>query len=159
MRARAIRSRARTNSVSSQPFWGDMVAAAGAGPAPIPQKSLDVDRLVDAIRYCLTPQASRAAEEIAVKMRSESGVQQAVASFHANLPRDRLECDIVKGQPAAWAYSRGRTHLKLSKVAADVLSSHLKIDSRGLEMYAPAPTWMSTASADLIQAPEPSHNH
>ncbi|KFA74440.1 hypothetical protein S40288_08917 [Stachybotrys chartarum IBT 40288] len=136
--------------VSSQPFWGDMVAAAGAGPAPIPQKSLDVDRLVDAIQYCLTPQASKAAEEIAVKMRSESGVKQAVASFHANLPRDTLECDIVKGQPAAWGYSRGRTRLKLSKVATEVLSSHLKIDSRGLEMHQSRRTTIETRRWDPI---------
>ncbi|KFA52308.1 hypothetical protein S40293_00619 [Stachybotrys chartarum IBT 40293] len=133
-----------------QPFWGDMVAAAGAGPAPIPHKSLDVDRLVEAIRYCLTPQATRAAEGIARKMRSESGVKQAVASFHANLPRETLECDIVKGQPAAWIYSRGRTHLKLSKVATEVLSSHLKIDLRGLDMHQSRRTTIETRRWDPI---------
>lgn len=120
--------------MSSQPFWGEMVASAGAGPAPIPKKSLSVDQLVRAIQYCLTPQAADAAEAIAMKMRSESGVRQAVESFHSNLPRDTLECEVMKGQPAAWIYSRKRTRFRLSNAATDILSSHLKVDPKRLEM-------------------------
>ncbi|KAG9252370.1 uncharacterized protein F5Z01DRAFT_682551 [Emericellopsis atlantica] len=131
-----------------QPFWGDMVAAAGAGPSPIAQKSLDVSQLVEAIQYCLTKQAASAAERIAVQMRSEPGVQQAVKSFHSSLPRDLLECDIIKGQPAAWTYSCKRTHLKLSKAAAEVLLSHLKVEKRGLEMHESRRTVIQTRRWD-----------
>ncbi|KAI6778752.1 uncharacterized protein J7T54_005855 [Emericellopsis cladophorae] len=136
------------NHFLSQPFWGDMVAAAGAGPSPIPQKSLDVSQLVEAIQYCLTKQAASAAERIAVQMQSESGVQQAVKSFHSNLPRDLLECDVIKGQPAAWTYSRKRTNLKLSKAAAEVLLSHLKVDKKGLELHESRRTVIQTRRWD-----------
>ena len=37
-----------------QPFWGAMVARAGAGPDPIPIKQLTADKLADAIE--LLPQ-------------------------------------------------------------------------------------------------------
>lgn len=116
-----------------QPFWGDMVAAAGAGPKPIPQSSLSVDTLVDAIQFCLTPQAREAAQGIAAKMRTENGVKAAVASFHANLPVRELGCDIIKGQPAAWVYPVKNTRIRLSKVAAEVLASHLMINADRLK--------------------------
>ena len=36
-----------------QQFWGDIVARAGAGPAPIPYKRLNVQNLSDAIEKAL----------------------------------------------------------------------------------------------------------
>lgn len=111
-----------------------MVAAAGAGPEPIPQKSLTVENLAEAINFCLTPSAAESAQAIAAKMRCDSGVRAAVASFHKHLPRDELECDIIKGQPAVWICSKKRRRLRLSKAAAEILSSHLKVDVGSLEM-------------------------
>ncbi|KAI1451287.1 glycosyltransferase family 1 protein [Annulohypoxylon moriforme] len=116
-----------------QPFWGDMVAAAGAGPKPIPQKSLTVSALAEAIRYCLTPQAQEAAQSIAAKMRTENGVKAAVASFHANLPVRELQCDLIKGQTAAWVYPVKNTRIRLSKVAVEILASHLGINAKQLK--------------------------
>lgn len=110
------------------------MAAAGAGPEPIHQRSLTAEKLADAIRFCLTREAAKAAAAIAAKVRSESGVKAAAASFHSHLPRDDLECDIIKGQPAVWSCSRKRRQLKLSKMAAEILSSHLKVDVGCLEM-------------------------
>jgi hypothetical protein len=111
-----------------------MVAAASAGPKPIPYKALTAQNLADAISYCLTPQAAAAAQEIAVKMRTESGVRAAVNSFHANLPVERLPCDLLPDQPAVWIYKRKQKSLKLSKVAAELLSEYLKIDGSKLEL-------------------------
>ncbi|KAI1379579.1 sterol glucosyltransferase [Hypoxylon crocopeplum] len=118
-----------------QPFWGNMVANAGAGPKPIPQESLNVESLVEAIQYCLTPDAAKAAQRIAAKMKAESGVTAAVASFHANLPRLEMGCDLIRGQPAAWVYKKRRVRVRLSKVAAEILSRHLKVDYRRLQMH------------------------
>ncbi|KAM3497331.1 hypothetical protein MY10362_009314 [Beauveria mimosiformis] len=73
-----------------QPFWGNMVAAAGAGPTPIPANQLNCTNLADAIRFCHTPAATSAAASLAERMKSESGVRQAVASFHANLPLENM---------------------------------------------------------------------
>ncbi|KAI9149892.1 Sterol 3-beta-glucosyltransferase UGT80B1 [Paramyrothecium foliicola] len=116
-----------------QPFWGRMVAAAGAGPEPIPQKSLSVEKLVEAIQLCLTPQTAQAAAAIATKMQSENGVKQAVASFHKHLRPYVVECDVLKGLPATWVYARKRNKIRLSKLAADVLLTHLKIDGERLK--------------------------
>jgi hypothetical protein len=98
-----------------------MVAAAGAGPEPIPHKQLTDDNLVQAIEFCLTKEASIAAGTLSQKMQTEFGVQQAVDSFHANLPLSTLRCDILSDQPAAWLYTKGGAKVHLSKVAAQVL--------------------------------------
>lgn len=109
-----------------------MVSAAGAGPNPIAQRSLNVERLVEAIRFCLTPAANAAAQGIAAKMKTETGVKAAAASFYANLPVRELECDIVKDLPAAWVYQGENIQLRLSKVAVEILASNLKIDMKRL---------------------------
>ncbi|KAJ7220495.1 putative UDP-glucose,sterol transferase [Mycena pura] len=104
-----------------QLFWGKVVANAGAGPTPIPHQDLDVRRLVQAITFCLTPDAAAAAGAIAGKMKSESGVKTAVMSFHANLPLERLKCDYLPDRPAAWKIKKGKRKILLSKLAAEVL--------------------------------------
>lgn len=111
-----------------------MVAAAGAGPKPIPQKSVTVDNLEAAIRLCLSAEAQEAAQGISRRMRNESGVKAAVASFHANLPERTLECDIIKGRAAVWSYRKSGRTFRLSEVAAEILASHLRIDHRRLKM-------------------------
>jgi hypothetical protein len=110
-----------------------MVAAAGAGPKPIPYKELSLQRLVDAIKFCLTPAAASAARTIADKMKSESGVKTAVASFHANLPLARLKCDILPDRPATWTLRKGRRKLRLSKLAAEVLVQNSEFDRNALK--------------------------
>lgn len=120
---------------NSQPFWGQMVAAAGAGPVPIPHRLLDSTNLAEAIRYCLTPQAAAAARGIAEKMRAESGVRRAVDSFHANLPLERMKCDIFPDKPACWRVKKKDGVCKLSKVAAEVLVSGGALDRGKLKMY------------------------
>jgi hypothetical protein len=120
--------------LSSQQFWGNMVAVAGAGAKPIPHKSLTAENLAEAISYCLTPQALAAAQEISTRMRSESGVRTAVNSFHANLPIERLSCNLLPDQPAAWTYKRKQKPIKLSKVAMELLSDHLKLDRNKVDL-------------------------
>ncbi|KAH7152809.1 hypothetical protein EDB81DRAFT_789732 [Dactylonectria macrodidyma] len=113
-----------------QPFWGEMVAASGAGPHPIHHKRLNVQNLSEAIRFCLTPEAAQAAAGLALKMKAENGVVTAARSFHANLPLENLQCDILKDQPAAWMWKRGKRQIRLSKMAAGVLFQHLKVDPK-----------------------------
>ncbi|KAK7414351.1 hypothetical protein QQX98_006793 [Neonectria punicea] len=117
-----------------QPFWGEMVAASGAGPFPIPQKRLNVENLSEAIKFCLTPQAAVAAAGLASRMKSESDVETAVRSFHANLPLENLQCDILRNEPASWVCKRGKKHIKLSKLAAGVLFQHLKVDPKKIHL-------------------------
>ncbi|KAF8201061.1 sterol glucosyltransferase [Mycena galopus ATCC 62051] len=118
-----------------QPFWGNMVAAAGAGPRPIPHKKLNVKALATAIAFCLTPEAAAAARSIAEKMKAESGVKTAVDSFHANLPLDRLKCDILPDRPAAWKVQKGKQTLRMSKLAAELLVQKKEVDSKALKPH------------------------
>ncbi|KAL5041625.1 hypothetical protein BDW71DRAFT_217628 [Aspergillus fruticulosus] len=133
-----------------QPFWGDMVAAAGAGPTPIPAKELTVDRLAEGIRYCLREQARMAASAIAAKMQSEAGVKAAVASFHRHLPLECLQCDLDPGLPAVWSFSKGRRKLKLSKIAAEVLIADGSIDAKSLTMHAIRPIFIENRRWDPV---------
>ncbi|GME63925.1 hypothetical protein C8J57DRAFT_1469696 [Neofusicoccum parvum] len=137
-----------------QPFWGNMVAAAGAGPVPIHHKSLTAQNLAEAITYCLTPQASSAAGIIAEKMRAESGVSSAVASFHANLPLEKLQCSLLPDQPAAWKLSKGKGRDKkkyrLSKLAAEILVQDLGLDRKNLKRYTPNPIIIDNTRWDPV---------
>ncbi|WYZ45983.1 hypothetical protein EsH8_IX_000208 [Colletotrichum jinshuiense] len=105
-----------------QPFWGRVVSKAGAGPAPIPQKELDVKRLVEAIQFCLSPAANQAVQAVAAIMREERGVHAAVESFHRNIPANNILCDLLPNQHAVWTYEKdsksGRKWLRLSNQAA-----------------------------------------
>lgn len=110
-----------------------MVANAGAGPHPIPQRLLTHENLAAAMKFCLTRDALVAAEALGNKMRSESGVRNAVDQFHANLPVGELQCDILKDRAAAWRYKKGKIPLKLSKLAAEILVESLKVHPDRLE--------------------------
>ncbi|KAH6857149.1 UDP-glucose,sterol transferase [Chaetomium sp. MPI-CAGE-AT-0009] len=158
-----------------QPFWGKMVASAGAGPEPIPQKQLSSEKLALAIEFCLTEEASAAAKAVSQKMKTEFGVQQAVESFHANLPLSRLRCELLNDQPASWSYVKGNKKVRLSKVAAQILVDNGCTTWSRLSRYEPSPiridvrrwdpasavvsslmgTWtgMATSAADIVIEP------
>ncbi|OCL10385.1 glycosyltransferase family 1 protein [Glonium stellatum] len=118
-----------------QPFWGNMIHAAGAGPKPIPFKFLSSQNLAEAISYCLTPEAQISAQDIASKMKTESGVEAAAQSFHANLPLELLQCDILPDRPAVWAYKKGNRPVKLSKLAAEILIEYMEVNEKSLKLY------------------------
>lgn len=117
-----------------QPFWGQMIANAKAGPQPIAYKALDSNNLADAITYCLTDEAVAAAKDIASKMRTENGVKQAVATFHRQLPHGEIRCDLVPQTPASWLYTRLDRPVKLSHYAAEVLLKEHKVDRKHLKL-------------------------
>ncbi|KAI5205756.1 UDP-Glycosyltransferase/glycogen phosphorylase [Aureobasidium subglaciale] len=118
-----------------QPFWGEMIHAAGAGPKPIHHNSLTAENLSEAINYLTTPEATLAARKIADRMSAENGVKTAVQSFHRNLPHESARCDILPHLPAVWTYKlSSKRIIKLSKLAAENLVDHLKIDGKKLGM-------------------------
>ncbi|KAM3443325.1 hypothetical protein MY4824_000628 [Beauveria thailandica] len=122
-----------------QPFWGNMVAASGAGPTPIPANQLNCTNLANAIRFCHTSAATSAAASLAERMKSESGVRRAVASFHANLPLESMRCDVLPNLAASWQCRIGGTQYKLSKAATQVLLSKDHISRREMKRYSPSP--------------------
>jgi UDP:flavonoid glycosyltransferase YjiC (YdhE family) len=108
-----------------QPFWGSIVARAGAGPAPIPHKQLTVRNLTDAIQKALETSTMERAQAIARKMQEESGVRHGVNSFHRHLDPQSIRCSIIPNQPAAWHLKH--TEINFSALAATVLVKSGKI--------------------------------
>ncbi|KAH9208747.1 hypothetical protein DL95DRAFT_527244 [Leptodontidium sp. 2 PMI_412] len=118
-----------------QQFWGNMVASAGAGPLPIPYKILTAEKVAAAIEILIAPATKVAAAKIARKMETENGVMEAAASFHHNLPMDKMQCDFLPGEVACWSYKKGGKQFKLSYEAALVLIDEKLIDAKELRLY------------------------
>ncbi len=62
-----------------QPFWGQRVYDLGVGPAPIPRRTLTVDRLAQSIQEAVTNTAMRQrAAALGLKIQAEDGIANAV---------------------------------------------------------------------------------
>ncbi|GAB4466894.1 MAG: glycosyltransferase [Anaerolineales bacterium] len=60
-------------------FWGERIHALGAGPKPIPQRSLSAEKLADAIQAALWDKSIRErAKSLSVALSLEDGIQAAV---------------------------------------------------------------------------------
>jgi len=119
---------------NSQPFWGNMIHSAGAGPRPVPYKELDVKTLAETINVCISPKALVSAGAISKKMRGEDGVREAVASFHRNLPVLAMTCDFLPREPACWVCKIGGKKVKLSDKAALILIEREKVNAKDLKL-------------------------
>jgi UDP:flavonoid glycosyltransferase YjiC (YdhE family) len=115
-----------------QPFWGAMVARAGAGPDPTPYKELTAEKLAESINKALEPQSLERAQELCNKIKQENGSQSGAQSFHQMLNYDDLRCAVVPNRPAVWRVKR--TQVKLSAKAATVLAQEGEIDFKELKL-------------------------
>lgn len=118
---------------TSQPFWANMVASAGAGPPPLAIATLTANNLVEAIQMLLAPATLEAAAVISQKMQQENGVKEAVNSFHRNLPLKKLNCDFIPNQPAVWAYKKDKRVFKFSHEAAKTLIESGRVEEKDLK--------------------------
>ncbi|KFZ24155.1 hypothetical protein V502_01367 [Pseudogymnoascus sp. VKM F-4520 (FW-2644)] len=118
-----------------QPFWGAMVARAGAGPDPIPYKQLTADKLADAINFCLKSESLEVAKELASKIAAERGTAIGAQSFHQYLDVDRLRCTLAPSRPATWRIKR--TQVRLSAFAACTLANAKLVDFHDLKLFRP----------------------
>lgn len=116
-----------------QPFWGAMVARAGAGPDPIPHKQLTADKLADAVDFCLKPESLERAKELASKIAAERGSDMGAQSFHQHLEADRLRCTLAPSRPAVWRIKR--TQVRLSAFATCTLANANLLDFHDLKLY------------------------
>jgi sterol 3beta-glucosyltransferase len=66
-----------------QPYWGQRVFALGAGPKPLPLRTLTTDRLAHALRTCLAPVTVSKARQLGALIRAERGVDTAIARISA----------------------------------------------------------------------------
>ncbi|WPH03180.1 Hypothetical protein R9X50_00605600 [Acrodontium crateriforme] len=116
-----------------QPFWGSMVARAGAGPEPIHHKQLTSDNLAEAINICLKPESQARAQELADKIASERGSDLGAQSFHQFLNVDTLRCNLTPSRAAVWRLKR--TKLRLSVMAACTLATEGLLDFKDLKLF------------------------
>ena len=113
-----------------QPFWGAMVARAGAGAhAAIPYKELTADKLAEGIQQCLSPEAKEHAQELASDIAAEGdGAANSVKSFHRSLPlrgEHSMRCSVLEDHVAVWQLKR--TGVRLSALAAEILVQKKKL--------------------------------
>ena len=123
-----------------QPFWGAMIARAGAGPYPIPFKELTAQGLADAITFALKPETLERAKELGDRIRDEKGCESGAASFHARLQVDKLRCTLAPGRVAVWRVKTKGSEaegVRLSALAAAVLANEGVLDMDELELYRP----------------------
>lgn len=113
-----------------QPFWGAMVARAGAGPLPIPYRELTAGKLAIAIQEALTPTALGKAQDLGMKVSKENGADDGARSFHRQLKIQR--CALDPGRVAVWRTKR--TDIKLSAFAATVLEIEGLLDAYDLKL-------------------------
>ena len=116
-----------------QPFWGSMVARAGAGPEPIPHKELTGENLADAINFCLKPESQERAQELAAKIAEEKGSDVGAQSFHQMLDVDKLRCTLAPSRAAVWRLKR--TQVRLSAMAVCTLANEGLLDFNDLKLF------------------------
>lgn len=122
-----------------QPFWGAMVARAGAGPSPIPFKELTAENLAGAILEALKPETLGRARELGERIREEKGCEAGAVSFHAQMNVDKLRCSMAPLRPAVWQVDTkgSKTNVRLSAFAATVLGNEGVLDVNLLKLYRP----------------------
>ncbi|OSS50330.1 hypothetical protein B5807_05279 [Epicoccum nigrum] len=116
-----------------QPFWGEMIARAGAGPDPIPHKQLTGQKLADAIAFCLKSETIQRAKELASEIAEEKGSEQGAQSFHQALRPDRLRCALSPSRASVWRVKR--TKVGLSAFAACTLANANLLDFEDLKLF------------------------
>ncbi|CAE6514541.1 unnamed protein product [Rhizoctonia solani] len=116
-----------------QPFWGAMIARAGAGPEPIPQDELSTRKLIAAFEFVKSSRARGAAERMGRQIRNESGVMLGVDSFHKHLPLLNMRCDIDPHKLAEWWSPE--YYLRLSGFAVTVLINAGLLDMKKLQRH------------------------
>ncbi|KAK4695575.1 hypothetical protein P7C71_g2208, partial [Lecanoromycetidae sp. Uapishka_2] len=120
-----------------QPFWGAMVARAGAGAhEAIPYKRLTVDKLAEGIKQCLSSESKAGAKKLAEDIAEEGdGAKNAVESFHRHLAlrgEHSMRCSIIPDHVAVWTLKR--SNLRLSALAAELLVEEKKIKWQDLRL-------------------------
>lgn len=123
-----------------QPFWGAMVARAGAGPSPIPFKELKAETLAASILEALKPETLERAKALGESIRAEKGCEAGAESFHANLDGEHLRCMMADNKVAVWRLKTNgpkQGDVRLGAFAATVLGDAKLIDINQLRPYRP----------------------
>lgn len=116
-----------------QPFWGAMIYRAGAGPEPVPYKSLTEENLAESITRALESDIQASVKEMSQKIASENGCEAAAASFNHSINYNRMRCPICPDQVAVWRIKN--TNLRLSTLAIATLADNGLLGLSDLSLY------------------------
>lgn len=100
-----------------QPFWGQMLARAGAGPMPIPFKDMTAESLAESIEFALKPEVQKAAQKMSQQIAQENGAQDTADDIQDRLKIDQLRCDVCPERLATWVHKKTDAHLSGFAVA------------------------------------------
>lgn len=115
-------------------FWGHVIEKSGAGPCPLPGKSITAKKLVEAFHFVHKPETRVAAERIRDAILKENGCAVAVQSFHASLPLTRLHSDL---EPTfAACYRLDKYNIQISRPVAQVLVAAGAVEESELRRHA-----------------------
>jgi hypothetical protein len=100
-------------------FWGTVMEKSGAGPRPLPGKSITVGQLVEAFHFVHKSTTRTAAERIRDAILKEDGCEAAVHAFHASLPLTRMHSDLEPTFSAC--YRSDKYNIQISRPVAQIL--------------------------------------
>lgn len=102
-----------------QPFWGQMIAKAGAGPKPVPFKQMTAESLAESIKFALKEEVGIAVKKMAEQIAQEDGAGGTASDIERALQVDDMRCWICPERLAIWRDKQ--TGIHLSGLAACVL--------------------------------------
>ncbi|CAF2686388.1 unnamed protein product [Rotaria sp. Silwood2] len=114
-------------------FWGTMVWKSGAGARPIPGKNLNVNELIEAFKTVHQSDVCQAAEKLQNAFQHENGCDNAVQSFHSNLPLRNMQSNLESTFGAC--YYLKDYNLKISRPVAQVLVTAGMIKESQLSLH------------------------
>ena len=110
-----------------------MISKSGAGPAPLPGKTVTAKQFVTAFEFVHQPDTQAAALKISTNFLNEHGCEVAVHSFHANLPLIQMHSDL---EPSFNACFRLNDYgLQISRPVAQVLVAGQAIQANDLSPH------------------------
>jgi sterol 3beta-glucosyltransferase len=115
-----------------QPFWGQMIAQAGAGPVPISFKKLTAATLADSILFALKPEVQKAVQNMAQEISEEDGAGDTSRDFQERIDIDSFRCDLFPNRLAIWRHKKTGAHL--SGLAATCLVQRRLIQRESMKL-------------------------
>lgn len=115
-----------------QPFWGSMIARAGAGPEPIPFKKLTATGLAAAIKDALNCSVRKTSHSLGDLVNDEDGVQVGIRSFYQQLDLSMLQCSLTPMSAATWRVRK--TEVRLGSTSSALLMDMGLLDLDKLEL-------------------------
>ncbi|KAI1100246.1 hypothetical protein F4804DRAFT_319439 [Jackrogersella minutella] len=130
-----------------QPFWGQMIARAGAGPVPVPYKKITAEILAESITFALRPEVQVAAQDVAAQIMEEDGAGATAIDIQERLNSEGMRCDICPNRLAIWRDKKTGAHL--SSFAAYYLVNQKVLKASHLEILRHKP-WYVDEGAETV---------